>query len=353
MRSQAFTRGPGNVHNRRVHEERADGTARPGRSAGAADVVEVAEVDGVGETDEVVRPDGISAGFHAYLGRAGVPGLVHAGDQRAPTSWLIGTHRHDVWELYLQTDGPATRWRVRDHDYTVGRNGLLVVPPGAVHHMVCPASTTWHYVFAAFDAAALLADLPEAAAVWQRSVPAHVPDAGSAVAPFEAFLREVTTTQSLRATGLTLTARHLLVEVTRLMTSGEVTGQVGLHPAVAHARRLLDAAPGRRLPLAALARAVGLSPAYLGELFTEQLGASPANYHRSLRLRRAEMLLAETDASITQVAVELGFSSAQHFATAFRARTGRTPREFRRQWRGGRTPAPRVSPKPVRSGVLS
>ncbi|GAA5009588.1 helix-turn-helix domain-containing protein [Actinopolymorpha pittospori] len=291
----------------------------------------------------LVRPAGIQAGFHAYLDQAGVPGLVHAGDQRAPTSWLIGAHTHPVWELYLQTDGPPTRWRVRDREYAVARHGLLVVPPGAVHHMVAPATTAWQFVFAAFDVAVLLADLPDVARPWWRRFPAYLPDAGSALGPFEAFLREVTTTQSLRTTGLALTARQLLVEVTRLMTSERADGRVGLHPAVAHARRLLDADPALRLRLADLAGAVGLSPAYLAELFTAQLGTSPARYQRRLRLHRAEMLLAETDHSVTQIAVELGFSSAQHFATAFRAESGRTPREFRRQWRAGSRVRPRVS----------
>nr|WP_238362631.1 AraC family transcriptional regulator [Actinopolymorpha pittospori] len=127
------------------------------------------------------------------------------------------------------------------------------------------------------------------------------------------------------------------------MTSERADGRVGLHPAVAHARRLLDADPALRLRLADLAGAVGLSPAYLAELFTAQLGTSPARYQRRLRLHRAEMLLAETDHSVTQIAVELGFSSAQHFATAFRAESGRTPREFRRQWRAGSRVRPRVS----------
>lgn len=291
------------------------------------------------DDSEVVRPPGLEAGFHAHLERAGVPGLVHAGDQRAPTSWLIGPHSHAVWELYLQTDGPPTRWRVGDQAFDVGRHGLLAVPPHTVHHMVRPAATRWHFVFGALDVAAVLADLPDAAERWTWPLPVHLPDAGSAVAPFEAFLREVTTTQPLRVAGLGASARHLLVEVTRLLTSDGAPGQRMLHPAVAHARRLLEAAYAERLPLARLAGRVGLSPTYLTELFTAQVGESPARYQRRLRIGRAEMLLSETDRSITQIGVELGFSSGQHFATAFRLHTGRTPRAFRRQWRA----RPRVS----------
>ncbi|WP_169512925.1 helix-turn-helix domain-containing protein [Actinopolymorpha alba] len=102
------------------------------------------------------------------------------------------------------------------------------------------------------------------------------------------------------------------------------------HPAVAHARRLIDEAYTERLPLAQLARTVGMSPTYLTTLFTAEIGLSPARYQRQLRTRRAEVLLAETDRTITQIAVDLGFSSAQHFATVFREHTGLTPRAYRR-----------------------
>jgi AraC-like DNA-binding protein len=84
------------------------------------------------------------------------------------------------------------------------------------------------------------------------------------------------------------------------------------------------------VPLAVLAAEVGFSPTYLTQLYTRQIGVSPARYQANLRIERAEMLLTETDRSITTIASELGFSSAQHFATVFRRHTGCTPRELRR-----------------------
>jgi AraC-like DNA-binding protein len=269
----------------------------------------------------------LRSGFHAHLAGAGVPGLVHAGDQRAPSSWLIAEHRHEVLELYLQTDGPPTRWRVGGEEYDVPPGGLLIVSPHVVHRMARPADTVWQFMFAAVDARRLLPEVP-----WDR-LPVFVADASPAVAPFEAFLREVTTTRALREIGLRTSAQHLLVEVARLLTPGGATGGLALHPAVARVLHVLETRYAERLPLAALARSACLSPSYLGELFTAQLGMSPARYQARLRIRRARTLLAETDQPITRIAAELGFSSPQHFATAFRAHTDTTPREFRRRSR--------------------
>jgi AraC-like DNA-binding protein len=274
-------------------------------------------------------PEGIDAGFHVYLDRSGVAGLRHAGDQRASTSWIIGPHVHTEWEFYLQTDGPPTLWRVDGNEYAVARHGLLAVPPRTLHHMVQPAAQSWHFVFAGLDVSVLLDNLPDVAAYWRSPLPHHLADAYAVLAPFEVFLREVTTAQALRGDGLTLAAQHLLIEITRQLATGGARDGL-LHPAVAHARRVLDVRYADSILLAELAAEVGLSATYLTELYTRQVGVSPARYQANLRIGRAEMLLTETDRSITTIAGELGFSSPQHFATVFRRHTGRSPRELRR-----------------------
>ena len=58
-------------------------------------------------------------------------------------------------------------------------------------------------------------------------------------------------------------------------------------------------------------------------------GRSPRWYVLEQRLLVARAALLETDDSITQIAVDAGFSSSQHFASAFRKLHGESPRQFR------------------------
>ena len=44
---------------------------------------------------------------------------------------------------------------------------------------------------------------------------------------------------------------------------------------------------------------------------------------------RAQVLLAQSDLPITQIAARVGYGSASHFTKAFRQSTGLSPREFR------------------------
>ena len=85
-----------------------------------------------------------------------------------------------------------------------------------------------------------------------------------------------------------------------------------------------------------LARYIGLSPTYLQRLFRAQVGESPAQYARRLRLERAAGLLNRPAATVTDVALESGYEAPEAFARAFRSRFGVSPSEYRRGVRSRR-----------------
>ncbi|HWI65509.1 MAG TPA: Ada metal-binding domain-containing protein [Symbiobacteriaceae bacterium] len=82
---------------------------------------------------------------------------------------------------------------------------------------------------------------------------------------------------------------------------------------------------------AALARAVGLSPAYLGRLFRSRTGLSPDEYIRRRRAEKAAELLRKGDVPILDVAAAVGFESTSSFYAAFRRFMGAPPGEYRQQ----------------------
>lgn len=82
------------------------------------------------------------------------------------------------------------------------------------------------------------------------------------------------------------------------------------------------------LSLTRIGRIVGASPAYLTDLFRRTEGMPIYRYQTRLRLARALNRLAATD-DITDLALELGFSSHSHFSSAFRRTFGLTPSAHR------------------------
>ena len=92
---------------------------------------------------------------------------------------------------------------------------------------------------------------------------------------------------------------------------------------------LMHAHLDRELPLEEIASAAHLSPFHFARLFKKLTGAAPHAYLASLRAARAQMLLAETDLSITEIGARVGYMSSSHFAKAFRQATGISPRAYR------------------------
>jgi AraC-like DNA-binding protein len=72
-----------------------------------------------------------------------------------------------------------------------------------------------------------------------------------------------------------------------------------------------------------------VSPRHCQRLFRVAMGCSPSEYLTELRLRRAATLLASTNLSVSEIALEVGYLSLSHFSRVFRERFGKTPRAFR------------------------
>jgi AraC family transcriptional regulator len=93
---------------------------------------------------------------------------------------------------------------------------------------------------------------------------------------------------------------------------------------LASAIELLRGAPGRRMPIAELATAVGLSPSRLAHLFRADTGLPVRRYLLWLRLGDALQQLTH-GASLTAAAHAAGFADSAHLSRTFRAMLGIAP----------------------------
>ena len=82
---------------------------------------------------------------------------------------------------------------------------------------------------------------------------------------------------------------------------------------------------------ASLAALFHLDEHYLCRLFKSQMGMPPTQYLNGYRVEKAQTLLKNTDRSITDIALAVGFDDASYFARIFKKHTGVTPREYKNQ----------------------
>jgi transcriptional regulator GlxA family with amidase domain len=102
---------------------------------------------------------------------------------------------------------------------------------------------------------------------------------------------------------------------------------------IARAFEALQRAPGERWTVAKLAKIAGLSRAAFARRFVRDLGVPPLRKLADVRMRRAETLLATTDASLAEIAAQVGYAHEFALSRAFRRHTGSPPGVYRRSAR--------------------
>jgi AraC-like DNA-binding protein len=79
-----------------------------------------------------------------------------------------------------------------------------------------------------------------------------------------------------------------------------------------------------------VAREVGLSRPHFYKLFRAQMGVTPNIYLNTLRMERAILRLAESEAAVSEIGLDLGFSSQASFSRFFIANGVVPPSAYRR-----------------------
>jgi AraC-like DNA-binding protein len=125
---------------------------------------------------------------------------------------------------------------------------------------------------------------------------------------------------------------------------GQVTGLIGISkdlvapvsrddvsPEVARVLRYLESAYDDSVSPSSLAKKAGMTAARFARVIKRIHGISPMQLITKTRITVGCRLLRETDASVAQIALDCGFSDHSAFTRAFRAVTGVSPTEHRRQ----------------------
>ena len=95
----------------------------------------------------------------------------------------------------------------------------------------------------------------------------------------------------------------------------------------------IDGHYAEKLTLRRMAESAGLSQALFSRLFRKTTQTTPIRYLTEIRLNQARKLLANTEKTLADIAVETGFYDEAHFVRTFKASRGLTPGAYRRTHR--------------------
>jgi AraC family transcriptional regulator len=227
-------------------------------------------------------------------------------------------------------------YSIDDKHFTLDESESVVLEPNtcaiAKGHKVEPLFLTFSASIVMQNAATMRLIPPKSIVTFTRD---HLRGDRKLDGLLEQFAAELATEKPGRAIVMRALVEQLLVHILRNYSTPRRSEELELSRVGLVDRRirrsveLMHTQLDQELTLKALAAASYLSPFHFARLFKKLTGLSPHNYLASIRATRAQLLLAETDLSVTEIGACVGYLSGSHFTKAFRLATGATPREFR------------------------
>jgi AraC-like DNA-binding protein len=252
----------------------------------------------------------------------GVPKLVWSLSRRRMGAWMQGpdaVHADTVELVFLE--------RGRMHGFVDGRRTIqrareLKVIPAGVRHSCWTQAEPVVEIIVHLDARALRQHLGRAPLL--GSWPEKELGAARVAALCRAAQHDVADESSDRQ----LTQAALaLVERTLGVQSAAITAD----PRISRVVDTLRDQVAERWNVATMARLAGMSPSHFAHRFRAVTEAAPLAYLLDLRIARAAWLMTSTDASLTEIAHQVGFASSSRLSEAFQRRRGSSPSQWRKQ----------------------
>lgn len=273
------------------------------------------------------KPHRRLSGYQAYVEPGEDLPFLEIGEIKARPDWQVPPHTHAGYEIHYQFSG-TTRWRVRGDLCPVPERGVSVVAPGVRHGLHDTDRGDVHFAYVVFPAQVVPAPV-RSAAPFRTDFYCH--DRAHSITT---ALLEILKGVSRRSRWRGLLVRSWLEVLCYVLASLDETPAVerdlAAHPASLLAKELMEGRPEEDWNLRRLATLAGVSVPHLIALFKADFGATPRRWLLEKRLHLARTRLGQSESSVTSVAMELGFSSGQHLATAWRKHFGGSPREWSR-----------------------
>jgi AraC family transcriptional regulator len=252
-------------------------------------------------------------------------GRLELSERHFPAGLRLDAHTHAFGFLsYVIDGGISESFGARQE--TSFRHACRFMPPGERHSNASPAAAHLLQVEIPADFLDSFADLR-----LSSPCPGELPESSS-VAGIRLH-REFHAPDGLAGLSIESLVTELLASPERRVN--QRSGK-GVPNWIRMARDLLNDCVSHDFSLAEIAKSVDVHPVHLCRSFPRYFHCRIGDYLRRQRIKKATVLMRESSASLTEIAVACGFADQSHFCTVFKAQIGVTPGEYRKVFTNGR-----------------
>lgn len=269
-----------------------------------------------------------------YKKESGLPELPEVGKlQVKNAAWPMPMESHpDAVEFLLLRSG-CKQIQVEDRLYEMQGGDLLVVLPGERHGAedFVQNRTSLAYLLMAVPTEVprfCMLEEEERSALWEQLKLLK----GRMLKVSPSVCRTMDRLFDHVNTGLPLERARIRTELMRFLF--QILEEAGeedksLPADIAAVIRYIREAREEMPDIAKMAALVNLSESRFKQKFKQATGIPPAEFTVREKIRESQTLLKDPARTVTSIAMELGFSSSQHFSVLFRKYTGLSPIQYR------------------------
>lgn len=247
-------------------------------------------------------------------------------------------HFHPYFELYYVHSGKCCFF-LNDTLYSLSAGDFMLIAPGDLHHTLYTEEEDCERFAIYYNKEHVLEALIGDSSAYQdlfsgsRRIPINPAFEESVSSLLERMLAETRLQDAYTDCLLSAYLHQLFCLILRCRT--EDAGQLQLADTkdteVLLAAKYIYRNFAAPLRLAEVAGVAGLSPTYFSKKFKQVTGIGFKEYVNFVRMKNAALELLSTDHSITEIALNNGFTDGNYFKDSFKKIHGCSPREYRRQ----------------------
>ncbi len=226
--------------------------------------------------------------------------------------------------VHIVTEGKGI-YTVRGKDYPVRAGQAFIIYPNEITVYTADQEEPWRYYFFAFsgDMAEML--VPGMGFSPKRLV---IPFAEEEVLSIIDESIDIINQVSQADNILSLIQFFRIVSCFTRNNPQADSDEMKISHYVQEAVAYIESHYAENITVADLAEALAIDRSYLYRIFKSDTEMSPKEYLNTYRINVARSLLAETDLSVSQIALSVGFTSFSSFYRFFVRRFGCSPREY-------------------------
>ncbi|SNX53415.1 AraC family transcriptional regulator [Thermoanaerobacterium sp. RBIITD] len=252
-------------------------------------------------------------------------------------------HFHDYFEIYYQLSGQRYYF-IDDRVYYVKEGDIVLINSYALHKTAYAGTPNYSRILIYFRKSFLdgfLQNINDIDLFYCFEKKINIISINlSSQSYVEGILFKMLDENKKRESGYLSISKIYLIELLIFLSRYALNSPVKdiryhniMHKKISEAVQFINANYNKTFSLKEISQMFNISPFYFCRIFKKVTGFTFIEYLNAIRIKHAQLLLKESDQSITEIAQKVGFESGTHFSRVFKNIMHISPLKYRKKYK--------------------